>query len=593
MSHFRFSTVRGKWLLEAPCMSDRKERKANVALNLRCGVPARPTVFCYLFGPEQLLVTKPKLGDRWRGEFGNDMRKKVIIDDALWGESVVAADDESITVPAGRFRNCLKIETTIRATDRALQACKREGWTLRQLSGKRWMWFAPGVGLIRVLNMDLNDQLTDIVLVDGQQQDNTGAYLPLAVGNWWRYEWIESLYPRAILKETCRVVKRSEQGAMVSCGLHSRKLEEPARHEHQERTTEFLRHSSEDHLVAKALVDRAGSDPGRLRRAEKRLAQMAELGFRADVLFRLAWQYEQAAQPAKALHAWEQVLQALSAPAGATQRVHLSFDIAGACFRLNDYAKMLEVASQTEPIFRELGEKRDQASMAGLAEVGAWLCKEGQAHNIGGYADGWVEVTPGPSVLEGGNRASGSCVPFLRKTPGFEPICLGIERLLLLPVRVGRHWTDSWNSGSPRGSVCPVVTRTIEARHDTVDLSAARFKECLRVRAEIRTPPGVGGGKADREWRGNNDGVRLDWYAPGVGLVKVEFRHANGKVTRIRLVDYKVQAARESYLPCRVGNTWQYEWRDGRGKLLFREFWRVAAREGKTVYIGHGAVELV
>ena len=594
LSRVRLWHARGKWSVEQPCMGEEEGRKANVSLNVRWGTPARPTLFCYLFGPRQLIVEKPKVGDRWRGQFGNDMRQKVIpIDEAFLAESEVAADDESITVPAGRFRNCLKIETTIRATDRTLKICDQERFTLRKLSGKRWMWFARGVGLVRMLNVDLHDAVTDVMLMARHQKENgAGAYLPLATGNWWRYEWIERLYPHAVLTETCRVVRSSKHRAIISCALHSKKLDEVNDHEHGKRTAELLQRSSDSHLVAKSLFDRAGFDPRRLRRAAGTLARMGEAKLQADALFRLAWHYEGADQRGKALHTWEEVLQALDAPENAWGRASLSFDVAGACFRLNDYAKMFQVATEAERVFLELGDKKNLADMAGLADVAGWLSREGQPERVRGYSHGAAEVVVTPSTLESGNRAGGSCAPMSDARDGFGPICLGMERLLVLPARVGKCWTGSWNTGTARGGkVSPVVTRTIEARNDTADVPAGQFKKCLRVRAEIRTAPSAGGGQPEPKWQGYNDGVRLDWYAPGAGLVQVDFRHANGRITRVGLADYKVRAAGQSLLPNRLGNTWQYEWRDGRGKLLLREFWRVAAKKGKITYIGFGAFE--
>lgn len=195
-----------------------------------------------------------------------------------------------------------------------------------------------------------------------------------------------------------------------------------------------------------------------------------------------------------------------------------------------------------------------------------------------------------PSELAGGSRAGGSCAPVSDSKTHLAPASLGLCKLLAFPVRTGKTWTDSWNTGSPTGRVSPVIKCTIEARNDKIEVPAGRFSKCLRVRSQIQTSLRAGS-SIDPDWQGANDGTRIDWYAPGVGLVKLEFHHANGKTTRVDLVGYEVRAAGESYFPNRVGNTWEYEWHDEGGKLLFREFWRLAAKKGKVSYLGFGAYE--
>ena len=95
----------------------------------------------------------------------------------------------------------------------------------------------------------------------------------------------------------------------------------------------------------------------------------------------------------------------------------------------------------------------------------------------------------------------------------------------------------------------------------------------------------------DAIWKGYTDGTRFDWYASGVGLAKVEYRHANGRETHVELVDLHLKRKDDSIFPRSVGSAWQYEWRDENGALLFREFWRVAAREKEAAYLGLGAYE--
>ncbi|KKK50332.1 hypothetical protein LCGC14_3126090, partial [marine sediment metagenome] len=80
-------------------------------------------------------------------------------------------------------------------------------------------------------------------------------------------------------------------------------------------------------------------------------------------------------------------------------------------------------------------------------------------------------------------------------------------------------------------------------------------------------------------------GPRFDWYAPGVGLVKMEHRHANGQVTCAELAEYAVRGGQRSCLPGRVGNRWHYVWLDDRGRIWGHNLLLVASRHRKTGYL--------
>jgi len=212
---------------------------------------------------------------------------------------------------------------------------------------------------------------------------------------------------------------------------------------------------------------------------------------------------------------------------------------------------------------------------------------------IGGSLTGDGEMHFGPGAVEGGDSCSGTCtgLRLWKERPGFSPCCFGSCRLLLLPVRVGKTWTDNWNTGGRSGCVTPVMKCKIESRTDEVQTPAGTFGGCVRVRSEIRTTFGAGSAPVDPLWQKYHDGVRLDWYAPGVGLVKVDFQHAGGDRTVVELAEFKVVRGGESLFPNRVGNAWQYEWRNKAGALMLREFWRMAAKSGQAAHLGFSAVE--
>lgn len=591
LGHFRVTEERGKYLLEPPRLKDVESARANISVNLNCGVPLFPLLLCYAFGPEQWVTMGTKVGGRWQGEFESERLMHHIKKSALLGETSVEADDETIVVPAGRFRNCLRLETRLKMAGTPQPKLAIARLTTKELTGTRWMWFAPGVGLVRLLYVNENQMVTDVMLVERSPGRKSPDFLPLEPGNWWRYQWIP--FSGALMTETWRVVDRTANQSVVSCATHSHKASEEEECRHHQLATQYLQRSPDRKLRAIGALESADWNTTKLRRAARMADESGEAGLQGLALHRLAWQYEEEKQTTKVLETWEQMLLALKAPERAEERAEFALDAAGAFFRFKEFARMAKIADECEKLSRELGQRDRQADWAGLADLAGWLSEQGQDEELGGYLNGFAELIFTPDAVRAGTRGSGTCAEMglLKKKPGFSPACLGMGRLLALPVRVGKTWTDNWAAGSPTGCLAPVVKCRIQARREKVQTPSGRFAGCVLVRSEIQTTFGVGGPTPDPLWQGYHDGVRLDWYAPGVGLVKVEYRHSNGEKTTVELAGYKVRAADDSLLPNRVGNAWQYEWRDGTGAVIIREFWRIAARRGKMVYLGFGAVE--
>ena len=69
---------------------------------------------------------------------------------------------------------------------------------------------------------------------------------------------------------------------------------------------------------------------------------------------------------------------------------------------------------------------------------------------------------------------------------------------------------------------------------------------------------------------------------PGVGVVRLEYSHANGFTTLAELVDYSVKTQAEAYLPTALGNRWRYRWQDQESGVRFEDVFRLAAhRDGQ------------
>lgn len=101
--------------------------------------------------------------------------------------ATVISYDERVEVPAGTFPNCLLVET-VTAEDRLPENMPEEERqrVVSELSGTRKMWFAPGVGLVKLLVQTRRAEIA-IELTDYSLEKASSDYWPLAVGNSWSY----------------------------------------------------------------------------------------------------------------------------------------------------------------------------------------------------------------------------------------------------------------------------------------------------------------------------------------------------------------------------------------------------------------------
>ena len=119
---------------------------------------------------------------------------------------------ESVEVSAGRFSDCLKHKTVF--TDADVKDTKAE---LRNalLNGTRYLWFAEGVGLVKLRYEHSNGVVTEAELleykipVEDSESHATQSlcgvlsaeYLPLQIGNVWTYKWQNSYRNEAAIEE--------------------------------------------------------------------------------------------------------------------------------------------------------------------------------------------------------------------------------------------------------------------------------------------------------------------------------------------------------------------------------------------------------
>ena len=122
--------------------------------------------------------------------------------DTTVATSALAGRAEATETPAGAFDDCAVIGTVSRLDGgNPAEHPDREriqGYT----EHTKQVWFAPGVGAVRVRHEHGNGRVSDMVLVSHAVDAGSHPYVPLAVGNRWQYRAVDeatgTVYDRAV-----------------------------------------------------------------------------------------------------------------------------------------------------------------------------------------------------------------------------------------------------------------------------------------------------------------------------------------------------------------------------------------------------------
>jgi len=122
--------------------------------------------------------------------------------------STIANTSETIVTPAGEFPDCVKVKTLI--TGKKVSSDGKETPEIDVfVRGRRFMWFAPGVGLVMLKYEHEEGSSTDVNLISYSIEEASNSYLPLALGNIWRYEWTDT-YSDYMNWEVWRVAEKKK-----------------------------------------------------------------------------------------------------------------------------------------------------------------------------------------------------------------------------------------------------------------------------------------------------------------------------------------------------------------------------------------------
>lgn len=530
----------------------------------------------------QILNLPPVVGDSWSGQI------EIRSGESLPFTSTIESNSDTVVVPAGRFENCLRVVVVAEEPADADFSDHIKTYLRRITSGKRLIWFAPGVGMVKYCHYSdwgavYNIQLTEYQIEDGEKDD----YFPISANNRWKYERFDG--ESLIVTESYRVTARGGEEAHIACAMYSKLLDSSEQRNYFQSCIEYAKVSDGDpdaEAWALAGLGSAHAHFGDMkasleayRQADESATNSENIKRQFDILYGTDWLCE----PEFVLERYDQASE-IAKKMGDLERQNFCLGNAF-CFALRHqrgkwYSRALNAAQRRIQVAAKLGDHAQMVSVEAMIDLARSLIADPEGKNALNGGNWFVIGVEAPD--EGGLISEEFGVGHGYDRP-FPPICNYQYWLdspfLKLPVEVGAKWRHNDGHRS-------IVERIVESDSEMVDVPAGKFDRVVRVKSIFQTrianegsPQANAAHNCKKQFR---DGEKWMWFAPGVGIIKVEHHHINGKRTIIELTDYHLEKTGGEYLPLAIGNRWNYEWRNENGDLLFKEQHRaVSEHEGK------------
>jgi RNA polymerase sigma-70 factor (ECF subfamily) len=508
---------------------------------------------------------------------------------------VIEANCDTVIVPAGRFENCLRVVTSIIEPLDTDFSDSSKVFRRQEMCGKQTVWFAPGVGIVKFRHEDIRGGSVSFQLVKYNVTDNRdNDYFPLHVGNWWRYErytnWLSEL-----ITENYRIIIKDNDSVYIACAVYSEVLGKDKHIEYlgvcrnnegasSDARGEFavLSHLMEVYANSGDLDSTLDAYQKAIQLAEKMQEPLLKAMISLHALSCIAdtpWD----SRMDNIIADTEYALNVIKGVDQYTyqERLHWVMDF---YLRHDRYEKALEYAKLALEVITTL-ENTDELLM-NEAEID--------------LADTLIHDPDGKYAIKGGlrtyvivNQSESGII--CKRQSSITPMRLGARPLppvydyeietdaLLLryPLTAGEKW--SFNGYSH------IVERSVESDNEIMTVPAGRFDKVICIKSSVQLQPDDGVTEDIKKKyeikKGFREGEKRLWFAQGIGLIRTEHHHANGKRTVVELTDYNITNTDDSYFPLDIGNKWNYEWRNENGDLLFKERERVILKQDDGFYL--------
>ncbi|MBT3267537.1 RNA polymerase sigma factor [Candidatus Poribacteria bacterium] len=560
--------------------------------NYTWGRPSPSVALAWLLYPARVLGPDVTVGASWEDRITDRTGHNV-----LWGlpdgpeiiaRSTVESDDDTVVTPAGEFRDCLRVRTTIAPPDGRVSP----EYVARSHSGVRSAWYAPGVGCVKARHEDQNHVSRTVVLA-AYSPVASSDYFPVDIGREWRYRWSPpktSRYEFSVYTDTVRVTSSEDGVACLSSATVGVRRPEDG----------LAEHIGSDMCMEEASQDWAGKagsieqwlpfvdDAARRRAMLNRLVQAYEALGRDYQVIDARWRLRETdgeLTPRDSLSRGRELLAAADADDDWHTQSKSMWLVGLALRGVGDL-----VESQTA-LRASAGKSADAGDLGDACARECWadqflLEDDIPADDAHGYACGDMRLQEIDSGLHSGGATtstSGGYPPGAAGAPLTSlPMHGPYQGVSLLGQPVGTTHTERNNVGMPWGTESKMVTSTLIDGAAVATTPCGRFEGCAVIESRHEVDVGNRVEHPDRERiLGYTRGKQLSWFAPGVGLVRVRHEHDNGLATDLLLRRYSIEGG-SGLLPLHIDNRWEYASTDEATGTVYEDFVRVAAKVGAT-----------
>lgn len=547
--------------------------------NYTWGCPSRCAALVHLLRPRRFLGSSLKVGSTWEDEFGqieDGLSWGIEGDDKVIAKSVVESDNDTVVTPAGKFEKCLRVNTTITPIDDVVSPEFRT----RSYCGTKMMWFAPGVGLVKLRH----EGQTTVYLI-GYSHSNDEGYFPVSQGRMWHYRWMKAGI--SMFEDICRVTGNDSDIFYISSATWGKDV---ARNESPKYSEDMLKYEIESGDLAgeAATLEEIVQDCEREKglKGYERLVEIYKVLGDEWKLFNASWQLEELKRgltPQEYIQWEEGKLQIARKLSNWSEEAGALLSMSQKYLDSGDSDRSIELMEQGADILAKHGD----IDFAAFHVAGADYIREKQQQPVTpqcSYVYGINSITKKAGKLC--SEVSSRFLPEDKFPPGdyegtpmtdfFFNVPLGLESL---SDSIGDFTNSGSNTDEPWGTESMRTKSVLVSKDEKVSVYAGDFSGCLLVETQILTSDEMEEDSERSFYRGYWAGTGQTWFAPGIGIVRVVYKHRNGYVTDIQLMKYEITEPTDDCFPLALNSRWRYRWDDQKSGVNFEDSLRVASHK--------------
>ncbi|MCG9128874.1 hypothetical protein JT359_14890 [Candidatus Poribacteria bacterium] len=108
---------------------------------------------------------------------------------------------QTIETSFGTFKDCLKHKTVFKGATTFSNPTPQDLLRIALINGTRYLWFAKGIGIVKLRYEHANGITTEAELIDYNIPNGSAEYFPLNTATTWTYKWKNEYQPRPIIEK--------------------------------------------------------------------------------------------------------------------------------------------------------------------------------------------------------------------------------------------------------------------------------------------------------------------------------------------------------------------------------------------------------